>query len=147
MLARAICIDFQTVSFGIGEVQGLADPVIGGTSEWPAPCHEMREDTRQLRAIGQEDRRVVETRGPGRPRWCRGVPLEEEMRNRRTRRDCGQESVGTLDEVVSENASIEQADQLLIGDPQRDRPEPGVGWKRGSLHVVAPFGVARSLQS
>src|SRR5690606_8299810 len=84
----AIHINLQTVAVRIGQVDGFADRVIGSTLDTPTLPQQPMDELRQVTALRETERQVVE---PERPRWARGgTRLLEEDQERRTEWRCRQ---------------------------------------------------------
>ena len=56
LLSRSVAVDLDPVAVGIGEVERLADQVIGCAVQRPSGFGEPRERERQLASVGNEDR-------------------------------------------------------------------------------------------
>ena len=61
-LTRAVAIDLDAVTIGIGEVDRLADVVVGQPDERHAVARGAGEPGGELRPLGDEEREVVEAR-------------------------------------------------------------------------------------
>ena len=68
-LARAVPVDLDAVPVGVAEVDRLADEVVGQAGQRHAVATGVRQPAREVGALGQQQREVVEAgvavRGPG----------------------------------------------------------------------------------
>ena len=141
LVARAVAVELDPVAVGVGQVQRLADQVVGGAVQRPARLRQSRQREREVKPRGEEDREVVEAGGAAVQRG-RG-------RCRRAARPARARPATPSASVPSSRLGAPQADRVLVerarrgevGHGQADRAQGGVRDRSWRSAVLTGVGV------
>jgi hypothetical protein len=79
-LARPVAIELDPVPLGVGEVERLADEVVGRAAQVPARIEDSAERAGEVGPGRDEERQVEQPRRPRRPDGCVGCADELDER-------------------------------------------------------------------
>ena len=124
LVARTVAIELDAVPLRVGQVERLADEVVGGAAQTPARGDHPAERKREVGARGDEDRQVEKPRRVLRPRRSvrGGLELHERLAVDAERGDRP-----VLDDLQPDGLLVEPRQPFDVADAEPDRPEPGVG--------------------
>ena len=126
--AGAIGVHLDPEPVRIGEIERLADEMIGGSRVGAHPV-EMGDEPAERRAVGQQDREVIETE-PASAGGGAGagelVQLDERRVVSRAEHDSGRRA---REEPESQDRGVVRYRSVEVGDLEHDAAQPGLGWK------------------
>ena len=121
--ARSVGVDLDAQTVGVAEVERLADQVVPHAGAL-AEGVQVRQETAERTAVGQEDGEVVETEPPARRHWP-GVARLTELDDRRVVavRAEDRSSRRLVDEAQPEDVPVVRERAVEIGDLKDDATE------------------------
>jgi len=125
LLARAVAVQLDPVPLRVGEVQRLADEVVGRAAQVPAGLEDAPERACEVYPPGNEQGEMEEARRAWRPRRRLGVG--DQLDQRPVAGAEGGDPVVGREGAQPDRALVEVAQETDVADAEADRAEPGPG--------------------
>jgi len=129
--AWAVGVQLDAIAFRVGQVERLADEVVGGALERIAVLEQIAQGAGEVAAGGEQDGEVVEAGGPSWGGTGGGVEVEREQGSVGARPEA-QGMVVLIEQGEAQVAGVEVEHAIAPGDAQ---VEGGEAWEGGMVIV------------